>query len=258
VITTSVDIDIGIARVPALVTRGTPDAPKSAAVLLLHGLSSSKEVQQKEASSLARAGLTAVAVDAPHHGARKTPLLDAIMAATGAPAHAILLRMLREAIAEIPRVVDHLLREGYGPVGVMGISMGAFTALGATAADSRIAAAVSILGSPDWWPVKGEIDDSVRPWLDEAPARRPERFPPRALLLANAGRDESVPPEPARRFAETLRPYYARFPERLRYLEYPESGHFMRETDWDDLWGNTVGWLTTHLRPGGAHLGEGG
>lgn len=248
--TASVELDIGIARVPALVTRAAFEAPPSAAVVLLHGLSSSKEVQQKEAISLAHAGLTAVALDAPHHGARKTPLLDAIMAATGAPAHAILLRMLREAIAEIPRVVDLLLRDGFGPVGIMGISMGAFAALGATAADPRIAAAVSILGSPDWWPVKGAIDDAVRPWLDEAPVRRPERFPPRALLLANAGRDESVPPEPARRFAEALKPYYAPFPERLRYLEYPESGHFMRETDWNDLWSTTVGWLTAHLRPG--------
>jgi hypothetical protein len=251
VITTAIEFDIGGPRVPALVTR-EENAPKSAAVLFLHGLSASKEVQAREAASLAHAGLTAVTLDAPHHGARRSPLLDAIMAATGAPAHAILLRMLREAIGEIPRVVDHLLREGYGPIGIAGISMGAFTALGAAAADPRLAVIVSILGSPDWWPPKGQIDDAARPWLDEAPVRRPERFPPRPLLIANAGRDESVPPEPARRFAAALEPHYAPFPERLRYIEYPESGHFMREEDWNDMWGNTVEWLTRHLRSGGA------
>ena len=253
-ITRTTEIDIGSARVPANITRASEDAPKSAAVLFLHGLSSSKETQAKEADSLARAGFTAVTIDAPHHGARRSPLLDEIIAATGAPAHAILLRMLREAIGEIPRVVDHLLREGYGPIGIAGISMGAFATLGAAAADPRLVAVVSILGSPDWWPVKGEIDDAERPWLEEAPVRRPEVFPPRALLIANAGRDVNVPPEPARRFAETLRPYYAQWPERLRYIEYPESGHFMREGDWDDLWRKTVEWLTTHLR-GGAGSG---
>jgi pimeloyl-ACP methyl ester carboxylesterase len=250
VIKTSIGIDIGGLHVPALITR-EEGAPRSAAVLFLHGLSSSKEIHDRESTSLARAGLTAVALDAPHHGARRSPLLDAIMEATGAPAHAILLRMLREAIGETSRVVDYLLREGYGPIGIAGISMGAFAALGAAAAEPRLAAVVSILGSPDWWPVKGEIDDAVRPWLAEAPARHPERFPPRPLLIANAGRDENVPPEPARRFAEALRPYYAPFPDRLRYIEYPESGHFMREPDWNDLWHNTVEWLVRHLRPGG-------
>jgi hypothetical protein len=250
VITTSIGFDIGGAYVPALLTREAEGAPKSAAVLFLHGLNVSKEAHEREATSLARAGFTAITLDAPHHGARRSPLLDAIIAASGAASHAILLRMLREAIGEIPRVVDHLLREGYGPIGIAGISMGAFTALGAAAADRRLQATVSILGSPDWWPVKGQIDDAVRPWLEEAPVRRPEVFPPRALLLANAGRDENVPPEPARRFAATLEPYYAGSPGRLRYLEYPESGHFMREGDWDDLWRNTIDFFTTHLRSG--------
>ena len=75
----------------------------------------------------------------------------------------------------------------------------------------------------------------------------PARFPPRAVLLANAGRDENVPPAPARAFAAALQPYYAERPDRLRYVEYPESGHFMREGDWNELWYTAVGWFRAHL-----------
>lgn len=237
--------------VPVILTRpahAAPGAPRPT-VLLLHGLSSQKETQQKEASSLAGAGLFVVSVDAPHHGARRSGLLDDILAATGKAAHGIFVRMLREAIAEIPLLVDHLAREGHGPVGVAGISMGAYCALGAAAADPRLAAVVSILGSPDWTHPSGEVDDSVRPLLEEAPARHPERFPPRALFLANGGRDTNVPPHEARAFAEALRPLYAAWPDRLSYKEYPESSHFMREEDWNDLWSRSIAWLRTYLDP---------
>lgn len=245
-----VDWVIAGARVPARITRrpgSIGQAQSAPAALLLHGLGASKEVQQKEASSLACAGLVAVSVDAPHHGARRTPLLDEIAAATGAAAHELFLRMLREAIAEVPLLVDHLRREGCGPIGVIGISMGAYAALGAAAADPRIEVVVSILGSPEWSPPHGEISAAARAWMSEAPVYRPERFPPRALLLGNAGRDVHVPPHGARAFAEALRPYYAQWPERLHYEEYPESGHFMREGDWEDLWGRAVEWLRRWL-----------
>lgn len=219
-------------------------------VLVVHGLSAAKESHDKEAASLARAGFTAIAMDAPHHGARQTPLLDEIREATGAPAHAILLRMVREAAEEIPRLVDHLAAEGHGPVGIVGVSMGAYIALAAAAREPRITAVVSLLGSPDWWPRTGSPSDEVRPWLAEAPAHHPERFPPRPVLLANAGRDVNVPPDAARRFAAALRPLYSEWPERLSYEEYPESDHFMREGDWDDLWSRTLGWFGTYLTSG--------
>jgi alpha-beta hydrolase superfamily lysophospholipase len=242
----SVELAAGGGRIPAVITRRADQGPGQA-VLLLHGLGANKEVQQKEASWLARAGLTAVTIDAPHHGARETPLLDAIRRETGSTAHALLLRIVREAIAEVPLLVDHLLSEGYGPVGLAGISLGAFIALGAMIADERLKAVVSILGSPDWAPPRGEPLDEVKPWLDEAPSRHLDRFAPRALLVANGGLDENVPPHSSRWFVEALRPYYAACPERLSYIEYPESSHFMREGDWNDLWDKTARWFRAYL-----------
>jgi len=239
----------GDRRIPLRITRPAAGR-RGPPVLLLHGLGVSKETHDKEAASLARAGFTAVAVDAPHHGERRTRLLDEMHDATGSAAHAILLRMVRDAAEEMPLLVDWLAEEIPGPVGVVGVSMGAYIALAAMAREPRIAAAVSILGSPDWSPRSGEPDNAVRPWLAEAPAHHPERFPPRPVLLGNGGRDVNVPPEGARRFEAALRPLYAQWPERLCYVEYPESDHFMRGEDWDDLWARTLRWFGTYLRAG--------
>ncbi|MHB2018618.1 MAG: alpha/beta hydrolase family protein [Candidatus Xenobia bacterium] len=73
-------------------------------------------------------------------------------------------------------------------------------------------------------------------------APRALALPPRALLVQNAGRDENVPPEASRQLVDSLRSHY-REPERLCYREYPESAHFMRESDWNELWASTIAWF---------------
>lgn len=242
------DLAIGGRRVPALWVR--PRGLARATVVVLHGLGASKEAQAPEAAALARAGFEALAIDAPHHGARRSALADQALAAAGvAEAHELFLRILRDEIDELPAVVSWLEASGRRALGVVGISMGAFAALGAAARDPRLRAVVSILGSPDWAPRAGEPTPLARAWMAEAPVHTPERFadPPRALLLANAGRDVFVPAARTRAFAERLRPLYAACPERLEVLEYAESEHFMRERDWLDLWARSVAWLERFL-----------
>lgn len=239
--------DAGVARVPLRIFR-RDDGAAGPPVLLLHGFAATPPGPgDPDATALAAAGLTVLAVEAPHHGARRSPLVDAVIEAQGPPAHELFLRIVREAVAELPAVVGRALREFGGPAGVVGISMGAYTALAAAADDPRLSVVVSILGSPDWRPRAGEPTPANRAWLAEAPARRPERFPPRALFLANAGRDESVPPDASRAFVEALRPLYAAHPERLEYREYPASGHFLRPEDWNDLWSRALAWLRRWL-----------
>jgi dienelactone hydrolase len=214
------------------------------AVLFFHGLGVSGAVNAKEADSLAAAGLTTVLVDAPHHGARRSALLEEMRDASEQVRHRNFSRMLREARAEVPLLVDRLLADGHPRVGICGISMGGFIALAAATVEPRLAAVVSILGSPSFDP-RGEIGDRS----PDEPEAMPERFPPRPLLLLNAGRDERVPPGPAQRFAECLRPIYAeRGGGPLVQHVYPNSGHTMNESDWNDLWARTVEFLVAALR----------
>lgn len=212
------------------------------AVVLLHGLGASADVNRPELDSLARAGFAAVGVDAPHHGARRDGWLDDMVSLRDASTHERFLQVLVEFVPEVSRVIDHLVAEGHGPIGLVGISMGAYAALAVARADARVAATVSLLGSPDWRPVHGELTPTMAPLLRRAPVHAPLETARAPLLLVNAGRDTAVPPDAARAFASSLRGQ-----RDVEYLEYPESEHLVRPDDWADLWGRTLGFLEARL-----------
>ncbi|MHB8878124.1 MAG: alpha/beta hydrolase, partial [Myxococcaceae bacterium] len=226
--------------IPVLVVH--PEPRPGPAVVVLHGLGASAEVQRKELVSLAGAGFTAVGVDAPHHGLRRDGWFDEMAAQSGS--HVRFLRLLTQAIPEVTRVVEHLVLEGHGPIGLVGISMGAYTALGAAArADARVAATVSILGSPDWSPRDGQLTDELRELLRRAPINDPAGCARAPLLLFNAGRDINVSAEGSRRLAARIHEEHPGLAPQVTYVEYPESEHLMRAEDWDDLWRRTLAFL---------------
>jgi alpha-beta hydrolase superfamily lysophospholipase len=218
-------------------------------VLLFHGLRTSADAHDKEARSLAAAGMVAILPDAPHHGRRRSAVLDTMPDALGIEGHRVLLRILREARDEVPLLVDHALALGHPRVAIAGISMGAYIALAAATVERRLAAIVSILGSPDWTPRGGDVPEDLARWVaDESPHHRLEAFPPRPLLLVNGGRDENVRPEPARDFAARLRPLYeASGGGPLIHRELPDAGHCPSEADWNELWSGAVAFLGREL-----------
>jgi pimeloyl-ACP methyl ester carboxylesterase len=222
-----------LAGAPALlVWRGDrARAAARGAVLFYHGLGAAKEANLLELRSLAKHGFLAVGVDNAGHGERRYEDFD-VRFGTSDPRPAFL-EAVSTTAAEAPRIVDALETDR---VGIAGISMGGFIAYGALLEDPRIQVATPILGSPRWW-----FD------TPGSPHRAPERFYPRAILSQNAGRDENVPPHDARAFHAALAPHYAAAPELQRYVEYPESGHFMKEADWNTLWDNVLAWFDRHF-----------
>lgn len=194
---------------------GRPGGP---VVLVYHGLGSHKEVQLKELNWLADAGFLAIGVDAVGHGERRWPDFEARMR-TGS--RAALNEMVQRTVDEIPALVTHLSERFHTDrFGITGISMGGFITFAAVPVESRLRAAVPILGSPEL---------------------ASPNFPHTPLLALNAGQDQHVPPEPARTFVQQLRR------ENAAYHEYPESDHFMREQDWNDVWAKTINWFQRFL-----------
>jgi alpha-beta hydrolase superfamily lysophospholipase len=204
----------------------THEADGRGALLLFHGLRSSAASLDAEARAFAAAGVTTFAVDAPHHGARRSVVLETMPDTGTLEGRATLLRILREARDEIPQLVDEVLALGYEKVGVAGVSMGAFIALAAAVIEPRLSVIVSILGSPDWTPFS---DDPV----PDSPHLSPQAFRPRPLLFVNGARDVNVPPEPARRFVAQLRPLY-RDGVSLEHREY-DVDHFARPLVWREM-----------------------
>lgn len=211
---------------------------------------------EREASLLAEAGLVVVTVDAPHHGARRSHVVDAMPNALELPGFATVLQLVREARDEIPTLVDHLARSGHDRVAIAGVSFGAFIALAAATIEPRLHAIVSVLGTPDWRPrssVAGEADGRTSPGavpselveiIAESPLSRFATIPPRPLMMLNGALDENVLPQGARALATKLRPFYESDDAApLVHHEYPRTMHFPSPEVWHDMWSRAARFL---------------
>jgi alpha-beta hydrolase superfamily lysophospholipase len=218
-------------QTPALIL--FPDkTPSKGTILFYHGLKACKETGLKELTSLASRGFIAVGIDNVGHGERA---YDEDRIHPFDTYEEFFLDMVKKTALEIPEIVDDLVKRGWGEnFGVSGISMGGYIAYSSVIQEPRIKAVAPILGSPCW-----KTEDS--------PHNHPDRFYPVALLAQNAGKDEAVPARYSREFCEKLKHYYKNDKSRLCYTEFPDSGHFMQENEWNELWENTLLWFDKFL-----------
>jgi uncharacterized protein len=230
-----------LARAPVLaVHQGSRDeALRRGVVLFFHGLGGGKEVHERELRLFADRGLFAVGVDAMGHGERRFPDFDARFAAGNPQGLDEFLGVVESTASEVPTLLDALVREhGADParLGIGGASLGGYITYAALVREPRLRAAVPLIASPEW----------SRP---ASPHHHLERFFPTALFSQTAGKDDVVPPGPAKALHARLEPLYAQAPERLRHREFPESGHMMREEDWQEATRDAADWLARFLLP---------
>jgi hypothetical protein len=215
-----------IAGVPALMRySGSPEqAMEHGTVLFYHGFGGTKERTDSYLTALAEAGLLAVGLDAVGHGERRYPDFDSIFNderwdAQFEETETDFLKLIDDTAAEVPAIIDDLLAHGWARqdrVGVGGRSLGGNVAYAAVLADRRLRAAASVVGSPEWTLPRAH-----------SPHHHPGRFFPAAVLSQAAELDEFVPAGPIRDFHARLEPWYAAEPERIQYVEYPGTGHFL-------------------------------
>jgi dienelactone hydrolase len=219
---------------PALLVREENLPLPLPTVLVFHGLSADKEIQQKELVTLAEAGFLAVGIDAAGHGERRLADFEERFAGTRAEIEPLLFALVTETVAEVPAILDALAETGLADperFGIFGISMGAHITYGAILAEPRLRAAVALVGSPEWR-------------HPDSPHQRPQDFFPAALLSITGEKDVNVPPDSARAFHHALEPHYRGAPERLRYLEIPGAPHLMSAEDWETAMREAVDWHT--------------
>lgn len=226
-----------IGQVPALFVfkKTLFEASQNGVILFYHGLGASKETNFKELESLADAGFLAVGLDVCCHGERRSKDFDSQFDEHSPNFELELISAIKNTADEVPKIIDELIANykiSSERIGISGISMGGYIAYKAVTIDRRIKTAVPILGSPQWNVMR-----------HESPCFFLNNFFPAALLAQNAGKDHTVPPFNSKKLYNDLLPYYKQAPERLGYVEYPESGHFMLEYEWNELWSNTINWF---------------
>ncbi|MGA9520219.1 MAG: dienelactone hydrolase family protein [Myxococcaceae bacterium] len=222
-----------------IVSRGAPvDAARRGTLLVVHGLGASKEVNRPELERFADAGFLAIGLDAVGHGERRYPDFEERFALWSPHREQAMIDTVVATVHELPGLID--LLEGAalshpGGLGLCGVSFGGFVGYGA-APSGRLNALVALIASPLW-----------RMDIPENPARNVDRFYPCAVLSQVAGRDELVDPNQALEFHRQLEPSYAREPELLSFIEYPESAHFMRQEDWNAALDRAIEWFRRFL-----------
>jgi alpha-beta hydrolase superfamily lysophospholipase len=197
-------------------------------VLLLHGLGGDALAHTRELDLIRRAGFTAIGLDAPCHGRRHDPERDHRWATDR---EGELVRLVHAAGAELPAVVDAVIDAGLpGPIGVVGISLGAYSTWVGLVHEPRIRAAVPLLGSPHT-----DHPDSAHLNLHALHGR--------AILAINAQEDEVVPLGPTGHVMRQLDPSRAA----MRLIA--GARHEVPEVDWWLAWGRALEWLDQHLVP---------
>ncbi len=201
-------------------------------IINLHGLDVSKEVNITDMNRLEDAGFWSVTIDAPHHGERADGYLEIMRNANRREAYLMLLGIIQQEAAEVADFVNYFKSQNK-KVAVSGISMGAYATYALMMINKEADLFVPFMGNPDFRYIGSKVYSTLEL---SGPIDNLDKIFPANLLIVNAGSDDIVDPDGARRFYNSVKPYYEKSPEKLQYLEYPKSGHLMRPKDWFNAW----------------------
>src|SRR5215212_3341309 len=205
-------IDFAGARVPSIMLIPENARPVPG-VLLLHGISSSKErLSATMGHSLAARGIASLAIDLPLHGSRDDAILEE---ARSNPLG--LVRHWKAALAEAKAAINWL--RGHDAIDrdrvhIAGYSLGSYIALQTAAAEKNVASIIVAAGgdlpATRWTRMMRIISD---------PLRSVKSLKGRPLLMLHGKRDRTITPEQAERLYDA-----ASEPKELRWYE---SGHVL-------------------------------
>ena len=125
------------------------DMNHESVVIVLHGLTVCKEAQRNELERLANSGYFAVAFDAPHHGERKTGVVELMHHMQPYDRHHLMMGFVIQHAAEISEFIKMFKKQGK-KVAVVGISMGAHTTFALIRRKHKPDFVASFLGAADF------------------------------------------------------------------------------------------------------------
>lgn len=243
---------INIDSIPAILFRPKEGEGPLPTIIFYHGWSSRKENQRLRAFMLASIGYQVLIPDALYHGERE-PLANYGIENAGKYFWHVIFNNLEESTAIIDGLVSKYEAD-INRIGVIGHSMGGFTAAGIFTHKPGIKALVVLNGSC-YWENSNEFfargfnikeSEKVKKLVEKISKLDPMNNIPllvdRPILLLHGEKDSSVSIESQRLFYDKIEPMY-KDKDRIRFVTYPNLDHFVTTNMMEEA----IIWFYRHL-----------
>ena len=241
-----------IGEIPAIVFRPKERKALLPTIIFYHGWSSDKETQRMRGFILASVGYQVIIPDAIHHGERN-PIDNYNMENAGKYFWDTIFNNLDESNVIIDEII---LRYNADPmrIGVMGNSMGGFTAAGVFTHNSRIRVLVVLNGSCAWEnsnrvfkePFEISMTEDLKELEEKIKKIDPISNLPllkdRPILMLHGDSDTVVSIESQRVFYEKIKPFYED-KEKIKFVEYNNLNHFVTTNMMEE----SIAWFYRYL-----------
>lgn len=227
---------IYIDNIPAILFTPKDSEKPLPTIIFYHGWSSNKEFQRMRAFILAAVGYQVIIPDGIHHGERN-PLEKYNME----DAQKYFWDTILNNIEESNIIIEKLISKYNGDpnkIGIIGHSMGGFTAAGIFTHNPNIKALVVLNGSCGWEnfnerfkenhdiSMTGELLDLEEKINNLNPQNNLNLLIDRPILLLHGSSDNVVPIESQRIFYNKIKPLY-KHKDRIKFIEYANLNHFV-------------------------------
>ncbi len=243
---------INIGGIPAILFRPKEKEGLFPSIVLYHGWSSRKEFQRLRGFMLASVGYQVIIPDAIYHGERNPlPSYDAENAGK------LFWKVIFNNMEESYTLIDGLVSEydaDVNRIGVIGHSMGGFTAAGIFTHNPYIKSLVVLNGSCYWEHsnklfqknLKIEVNEEVDQLAEKVskldPMNNLNLLVDRPILLLHGEMDAVVPIESQRIFYHKIKDMYNN-KDRIRFVGYPNLNHFVTTNMMEEA----IAWFYLHL-----------
>lgn len=224
---------IKIKDIPCIILKPRDEEGLIPTIILYHGWSSNKDRQKFRGFILSSLGYQVIIPDSIYHGERN-PIDHNNITNMAKCFWEVVLNNIRESEYIISEIINKYNGDPNN-IGVMGHSMGGFTAAGIFTHDDRIKTGIPLNGSFNWGMcneifarnldydiVLEEEGEVIR--LD--PMNNLEKIVDRPILMLNGGADEVVPMAPQRIFYDKIKDSY-KDGSKVKLIKYSGLGHFV-------------------------------
>jgi len=225
-------------------------------VVFSHAFTGRKEDFTDHLKTFAELGYYALALDNRAHGERSVRGFISQQVFVDGKLNVYEVRkLIKETADDMKILIDHFVKEGgidEDRMGLIGVSMGGFSALRTLVMEERIKVAAPIIASPYFDEIPKDVPiakdpENMQKLKDYSKKYSPgfhlDRFYPRAILFQIGGLDIHFNGENVRQFCDTLGPYYEEDPDRLKLIVHDNVAHEFTQP----MWNNVIDWFQKYL-----------